>query len=761
MTKDTKHNREDTDLTAQEKDTQPETSQQDASQPETSQPDAASPEVSQPDASQQDVAPFEQNIDAPNFVMVTEKLPENSTEKSAEKSTSVAEELKEHTAPLNFSTTEEDSTVPKQEAGQEAGQKPQPNAAPSAPESADQNAGQSPDQSTSPVMGFAAKAFAHMSKLAPLYLLLLFVLHIFASIWLPSVYFPVEMAHMDVYQKMQATGQWLIPPTTEALTEALGVVLPGYYWFMALVDLLPLPESIFLPVLSALAALIALCGVYALGLCTKMGRHASFGGGLLILSCPLFLIFMHMVGPEMLTAGFFALSSALLYRGWTKESAPCSFIFGFLFLALATFTGGFIPLWTTLLASILLILWRGTLHRAHQLDAVIGFGVLVLSFALWLIISILGSEHATALDAIMLTAVAPFIPPYWPLPLPWALVFVLFGILPWLILPIFASWFSVLAKSFTNLKASRKENSGPTWLYLLAIIGMTLIVFQKNDALFSAFFLVPILGLILAKTLCNLSRLGSNMFFLLLAVCLLLCGVAITVMSIPATAPYWTPYLNEDMARILSAMKGLPLLSAVFILTALLLVRFTQRSFSEGALMVMALFFVLVAQPMTLFVAPSLVGHAAMQHPMGAGLGTLPPSIAPHMPTHPVSHERVAPIEGEEIPQNPEPTPVITAPEPTPELTPESAQEPTPDAAPEVAPESTPEAAPTTDATPEMTLDTVQEVTTEQNSEVQSEPVPTEPQVQPTEPAELAEPATPIEPAESTAPTEPEAATSL
>ncbi len=572
------------------------------------------------------------------------------------------------TAPINFASPTSELDAPQSPTEQ----------------TVEEQAPAQPQEKVLPTMGFAAKAFAHMSKLAPIYLILLFALHMFASTWLPSVYFPVELAHMEIYNQMQASGQWLIPP----VSEALGATLPGYYWFMALVDMLPIPDSIYFPVLSAVAAFIALCGIYTLGLCTEVGKSATFASGLLLLSCPLFLIFMHMMGPEMLTAGFFSLSSALLFRGWTKDNAPFSFIFGFLFLALATFTGGFLPLWTTIIASLLLILWRGSLHRAHQLDAVIGFGVLVLSFALWLVLSILGSEHATALDSIMLQAITPFMPPYWPLPLPWALLFLAVGLLPWILLPLFASWFSILGKSFSHLKASRTDNSGPTWLYLLALIGIALILFQKKDALFTVIPLVPILGIILAKTACNLSRLGSNIYFLLLALCLLIGGICITIMSIPSAAPYWTPYLSEDMARILSNLKGLPLLSAVFILTALLLVRFTKRAFPEGALMVMALFSVLMVQPMTFFVAPSLVGHVAQVHPLGEGLGTLPLSIAPHMPVHPVGHFPVSPIGPDEDP-NPAPTPVVTAPEPTKESSepaPMPTNEPTDSNAPSEAP---------------------------------------------------------------------------
>ncbi len=570
--------------------------------------------------------------------LAQEQIQEDKAAQDTEQSQNVEKDV---TVPINFAPTTSETSAP-EETEKKAEEQPAP-----------------PEQPL-PVMGFAAKAFTHMSKLTPLYLILLFVLHIFASTWLPSVYFPIELAHVEIYTQMQASGQWLIPP----VSEALGASLPGYYWFMALVDLLPIPDSIYLSVLSAIAAFIALCGIYALGICTKVGKNATFASGLLLLSCPLFLIFMHMVGPEMLTAGFFSLSTALLFRGWTKDNAPFSFIFGFLFLALATFTGGFLPLWTSLIASLLLILWRGSLHRAHQLDAVIGFGVLVLSFALWLVLSILGSEHATALDGIMIQAITPFTPPYWPIPMPWALLFLGIGLLPWILLPFFASWFSILGKAFSHLKASRTENSGPTWLYLIAVISMAFVVFQKNDALFTVIPLLPIWGVILAKTACHLSRVGSNIYFLLLALCLLVGGICITIMSIPSTALYWTPYLSEDLARVLSSLKGLPLLSAVFILTALLLVRFTKRTFPEGALMVMALFSVLMVHPMTFFVAPSLVGHAAQLHPLGTGIGTLPLSIAPHMPVHPVGDFPVGPIAPHED-ANPAPTPVITAPEPT------------------------------------------------------------------------------------------------
>ncbi len=528
-------------------------------------------------------------------------------------------------------------------------------------------------------MGFAAKTFAHMSSIAPVYLILLFALHVATSIWFPSVYFPTELAHVELYNKIQQTGQWFLPP----VSETLGITFPGYYWFMALVDMLPLPESIYLPTLSALTSFIAFLGVYTLSLRTRLGKDVTFASGLMLLSCPPFLIYMHMVGPELLTAGLFCIALGLLFRGWTEEVAPFSFIFGFLFLALATFTGGFFPLWTALIASVLLILWRGTLGRAHHLDAVIGFGILILSFALWLIVVILGSEQATILDKMMLQGIAPFLPPYWPLPLPWSLVLLALALLPWTLLPIFASWFSILGKSLTHLKASRKESSGATWLYLVAVVGMALIALQKSDNLFITLPLVPVFMVIFAKTACNLSRISSNLFFLLIAVTLLACGLVLTAVSVPELAHLWKPYFTEEITRLLMGLKGVPILAGVFIVTALLLVKFTKRAFSQGSILVIALFSMLMVQPMTLFIAPSLAGRGAIQHPQGAGLGTLPPEIAPHMPTHPTGDFPVAPLDGEVIDPNSPPTPVITAPEPTP-------TEPTPTEPAPSAPAATP-----------------------------------------------------------------------
>ncbi len=499
-------------------------------------------------------------------------------------------------------------------------------------------------------LGIAAKMFNHMARFAPIYLFFLFVLHTAASLWLPSTYFPSELQHLELFEQIKQSKQWLLPP----ITDTLGIAYPAYYWLMTLVDFIPMPETLFLPVLSAITAFIAIYSVYIFGACLKLSKNGAFASALLLLSCPLFVIFLHMAQPEILSMSLFCLALGLLYRGWTKESAPFSFIFGFTFLALATLSGGFLPLWVTFIASILLILWRLDIHRAHKLDAVVGFGFLVLIFAVWMVLVILTSQHANVLDSIMKASIAPFMPPYWPLPLPWwTLIIVCCGLAPWILAPIFSPWLTILKNTLKSLKASRTTNSGPTWLYLTLFCGIAILILQKNDAPLAALPLLPIVGLILGKVVVNLGNKGSSLFFLFFALMLLFVGIACTIFSIPAIATYWEPYLSAQLAQSLKNIYGLPILSALFIISSLILIRFTKRIHAQGAVLVIALFSLLVVQPVVLFVAPSLVGHYTKYHQKGTGLGTVPAIFGmpkADLPTSPAKAQEGNTVNTQEVP---------------------------------------------------------------------------------------------------------------
>ncbi len=473
-------------------------------------------------------------------------------------------------------------------------------------------------------LGPADKIFAHLSNLPVitwLFLVLLLALHSASSIWFPSVFFTHELHLLEVYNDMQGMGQWLIPPSTEYIKTAF----PVFYWFMALVDLIPISDTIFLPLVATLTAFITLTGVYLLALYCGLGKRTSLAAALIMLATPSFASLGHMLSPELFSAGLLALALALLGRGWMSQSAPLSFIFGFLFLALATMNTGFLPLWTVLISSIFFIIWRGTFGRANQLDAVIGFGVLVLIFAVWLVFIIIGGgTQAHTLSQIMKHMIMPFMPPYWPMQPTWyeGLLLLSLGLIPWILLPIFASWFQVLKNSFTNLKAARKENAGVAWLYICLVLGCILLV--RGAETTQAIILYPILVVLLAKTLCNLSSTGSNIFFSLVAVLILLTGFLSIGLSIQATASFLLNHVPAQLAEILLTVKGLDIIGGILLVMGVVLIKFTKRIAPCGALLVLSLFMVILTQPFNVILAPSLAGKSANYHALGAGMGVLP-----------------------------------------------------------------------------------------------------------------------------------------
>ncbi len=493
-------------------------------------------------------------------------------------------------------------------------------------------------------LGIAAKLFKGLSAVGPLSLFILLSLHMIASLLLPSVYFPQEITTVKAYEAMKAAGQWFI-----GNPELGASVMPVYYWFMALIQMLPLPEVLFLPLLSALTALIALLGVYTLGIYAKFGKDVSFAAGLILLASPIFMGASHMVSPELFSMGLLCFALAFIFKGWTAEStALTAFILGFTFAALATLSGGILPLWMILSASILLIFWRASFRRAHQLDAVIGFGMLALILSVWFVIIILiGGAQGQYLNHLMQHIFLPFAPPYWPLKATWylSIEFVLFGLLPWLFIPLFVSWLKVGKNAWQNLKASRKESSGGAWLYVCLVMGILFLMAAASPEYSAGLTILPLIALLLAKALCQLSPAASRLFTISLALICLIVGLIVTIISIPATASWWEPLLTVEQGAAIRLMKGLPLVSAVLLLGAVILVKCTNGALIRGTLMVVSLIALFLVQIMTMVVSPSLNGTCAIMHPQGTGLYVLPYGLGGHPAImHPVNSIPVAPI---------------------------------------------------------------------------------------------------------------------
>ncbi len=482
-------------------------------------------------------------------------------------------------------------------------------------------------------LSMAEKVFRGMDRVSVLCIFLLFLLHVAASIWFSSGYFHSEQLVVQTFQHMVKEGQWVISPSFDV------TMMPGYYWFMALIALIPMPVGFFLPVLTAASGLVAVMGTYTLAWCLMpKGKREGvpFVTGLLLLTSPAFMTFGHMVLPEVLTAGLLAFALALLYRGWVSSSGLFCFLSGFIFAALAVFVGGAVPLWVVLCGSLLFTLWRTTFRRAHRPDAVIGFACFVLLFAAWLVVVILlGGEGAASLDTVLLYFIAPFMPPYWPIETDWmsGILLCVILLLPWTLVPIFVNWLTVIGGAVPQLKASRKENAGGAWAWITLTVGCLVLIRQSNMSLQAVIILLPLVAFLLAKALCHLSAKNSRVFFLFVALLLLGVGAVFTFVSVPATASLWVHAVPPLLKDMILATHGLPFVASVLLVAAVILFKFTRREFARGTLLGIAFFACVLVQSMTVLVIPSFVnntfesyegGRFVSSHPLGNGMGVFP-----------------------------------------------------------------------------------------------------------------------------------------
>lgn len=475
-----------------------------------------------------------------------------------------------------------------------------------------------------PKAGMSENAFRLMSLLAPLFLLVLLLMQTAAGIYFPSLYLPAEVAAQDAYAAMAAAGQWLATPAG----------LPGFYWFMRMLDAVPgLPPAFFLPVVACACAVAALWGTYALGLCAGLGNRTAFAAGLILLSCLGFVPLTHWVGPELLLAGLVAFALACLCKGWLSEGAILWLGLGGLFSGVAFLVGGVPAIWIPLISSIALLLWRGTLRRGHRMDAVAGFLLLLLCVVGWLgSVILFAGEKAQALAPLTAQLFAPFLPPLWPPRDIWwqALAALPLALLPWTLIPLFVSWGAVLGNAWKSLKASRKENAGTTWLWFALATGLLLLTIASHKPVLAVVILLPPGALLLAKALMNLSYGRSRALYLLLAVLWVVAGAGLALAGIPAVAKTLHGALADPLPQIVAAMgKGLPVVGAVCLLCGLCLLKLTNRSYPGGALTVVVLFITILAQPASLMISPALVDVVGVQHACGMGVGTVPGAVAP------------------------------------------------------------------------------------------------------------------------------------
>ena len=356
-----------------------------------------------------------------------------------------------------------DEQIPAAEAAPlpEAGQAPAPQAeAPAAPAA----------PAAAPVAvleaGPAQKAFAVLAKMGPLALLLLLACQLWPTFLTGGLYCPPEMKLMDTVREALASGQWFAPLHNG------DAQLPVFVWMLAALDLVarmvPQLSAFVWPAGAALGGLACLWGTWALSRAAGFGPQAALASGLILLSSLLFPQLAHFMGPQGLATGLCLLSMAFFCMGWKKEHAWISLPLAFLTSGLAALTGGLVFLILPLLTSLVHLFWTWRIRRAQRLDALAGFLLLLLLGTLWaaaIIFWVQAEGYAQAVSG-------KFISLPWPLPAFWWLApaLAVLGLLPWLFVVTGVNWGRVFATSWKTLRASRKENSGSSFLWIAPVL---------------------------------------------------------------------------------------------------------------------------------------------------------------------------------------------------------------------------------------------------------------------------------------------------
>lgn len=513
--------------------------------------------------------------------------------------------------------------------------------------------------------GPAQKAFAVLAKMGPLALLLLLLCQLWPTFLTGGLYCPPEMKLMDTVREALANGQWFAPLHNG------DAQLPVFVWMLAALDLVarmvPQLSAFVWPAGAALGGLACLWGTWALSRAAGFGPQAALASGLILLSSLLFPQLAHFMGPQGLATGLCLLSMAFFCMGWKKEHAWISLPLAFLTSGLAALTGGLVFLILPLLTSLVHLFWTWRIRRAQRLDALAGFLLLLLLGTLWaaaIIFWVQAEGYAQAVSS-------KFISLPWPLPAFWWLApaLAVLGLLPWLFVVTGVNWGRVFATSWKTLRASRKENSGSSFLWIALVFSLPLSLLGSGLA--GATPALCLLAILLGRALVRMGSLGSKFFYLVIALLFLHAGMLLAALHFPVALEWLRTSTSlaipQQYEALLTSLDALPVLGGLCIVFAVLLARFTRRAWPGGSLLVCTLFAILLAQPAHLWLAPQLAEHAELKlaaaQPLNATAPAAPAAVEEG--TAPAAPEAATPAEAAPAPEATEtsaPAPEAAAP---------------------------------------------------------------------------------------------------
>lgn len=524
--------------------------------------------------------------------------------------------------------------------------------------------------------GPAQKAFVVLAKMGPLALLLLLACQLWPTFLTGGLYCPPEMKLMDTVREALASGQWFAPLHNG------DAQLPVFVWMLAALDLVarmvPQLSAFVWPAGAALGGLACLWGTWALSRAAGFGPQAALASGLILLSSLLFPQLAHFMGPQGLATGLCLLSMAFFCMGWKKEHAWISLPLAFLTSGLAALTGGLVFLILPLLTSLVHLFWTWRIRRAQRLDALAGFLLLLLLGTLWaaaIIFWVQAEGYAQAVSGKFISLPRP-LPAFWWL----APALAVLGLLPWLFVVTGVNWGRVFATSWKTLRASRKENSGSSFLWIALFFSLPLSLLGSGLA--GATPALCLLAILLGRALVRMGSLGSKFFYLVIALLFLHAGMLLAALHFPVALEWLRTSTSlaipQQYEALLTSLDALPVLGGLCIVFAVLLARFTRRAWPGGSLLVCTLFAILLAQPAHLWLAPQLAGHAELKlaaaQPLNAAAPAAPAAVeestapaapeaaaetaAPETPAAEAAQapEAAAPAEAAQAPETPEAT---------------------------------------------------------------------------------------------------------
>lgn len=517
------------------------------------------------------------------------------------------------------------------------------------------------------------RVFNFLSHLGPLFLLVLLAAQVWPDFWHAlsgnGLYCPAEARSIEAFFLSMAQSSWLTPGVD-------GVAhWPFFTWFLGMLAPLPVmltgsPDPLF-PLAGALAAALALIGVWGLARVAGFGAKAALAAGLLLLAAPLFAPLGHFTGPAALAAALMLFSLICFCRGWQVEHAWCSLPAGFALAGLAGLTGGPFFLAVPLVASLCFLIWRGGFRRAQALDAIAGFLLLLLLLGAWLAAIMLREDDGGYLSQLFAGAVCQ----PWPLPGRWWLAACVAGVglVPWILAVFGVSWFRVLREAPRTLTASRR-NGGAALLWCALVAGLLCTAcIPPGHAQPVAVGLAALAAPLLGKAILALPRISGHLLYACASLLLLAGGIVLFGANFELTqgalAGLSPVSIDGEILAALRNMPGLPVLGGVCLLGAVIMARFVRGQHGGGGLVAAGIISVLLAQPATLLIAPELarvpaLGLRSLPEIQKAAQARLAPRRAP---------DRIEVQPGVEVPA-PEAVPV-------PSVAPEAASKPAPEAA--------------------------------------------------------------------------------